>query len=886
MAAESDYRTVIKAIKELTKRVQTGPAGSASILETLMPLLYRCSLLFLNRSHIPAVIEISRNDEHGLSAAAHELLKTISSLCPAVLKTQILDMCKDLETNAPSDTQSENVGAADTLKACAGFARKFPKEIPTDRRFQVAMTNYALFSSSPRAAKHAVTILMQTAPKKEMYAKDLIARAVKDFSVDSPHALASLATIAQINLLAPTATDQETDAITEIVFKKVLLHKADSKSYSEKEYVWSEEPSMSVTLKEWALKILINRLRSYPEENTDVALPSSSIREVAEPTYRILNLLISNQGELHESNSTPPTERPRLRLIAAKLLLKLCSHRRICEELVNPKDFNSFALITQDRLPPLRKAIVDHLKKYLSANRLASRWYTILFILAFEPDPSLRVGTSLWLKNQSQQILRVAKSQAAANGKSHYQNVVELLFARLLSLLAHHPDYPTEDDGDEYVANLCDFTRYIIFYLTSVSNEDSLSLIFHIAQRVKQARDGITDSEELEDVFSERLYILSDLSQTVIRIYADILSTTKGHEKGVNMLQTWPGKLRLPATIFKPFSSDQRDLAITVAEKDFLAGIPEIKDAIEDLVKSYMKPSGASKSARKKRKTEDIVDEGDDEEEPVVKKKPKSTARLPIRKASKQHSSSTKSRKSDESRIEAEQPSRKSSRKSGATVSYADRDSSEDDMEMDEWDQKATEASVKSKGTPSSKVSRRNGSASAQIDDENDPDRMDVEGEGNGDETATPSVISKSTPSSSKRLNGNSSTTPASHTKANRRASTALSSSATKPKVKPQATKSKARRKRDTALDEDDAEEDDDDSVQDSKAAMSAAAKKHQAKLKTTPLKGKGKENEKAKIHDSETGADVAEEDTAAAAAEADSGQRRGGRTLRRARRG
>lgn len=42
------------------------------------------------------------------------------------------------------------------------------------------------------------------------------------------------------------------------------------------------------------------------------------------------------------------------------------------------------------------------------------------------------------------------------------------------------------------------FCRYILFYLTAVATEENLSLVYHVAQRVKQFRDGL--SPENSDV--------------------------------------------------------------------------------------------------------------------------------------------------------------------------------------------------------------------------------------------------------------------------------------------------------------------------------------------------------------------------------------------------
>src|SRR5436190_10689340 len=73
MAATSDYRTVTKAIKELSKRIKGHASGTASLMDTLTPLLYRSSSLIFNRSHIPAIMELSRGDDQALANTAHEM---------------------------------------------------------------------------------------------------------------------------------------------------------------------------------------------------------------------------------------------------------------------------------------------------------------------------------------------------------------------------------------------------------------------------------------------------------------------------------------------------------------------------------------------------------------------------------------------------------------------------------------------------------------------------------------------------------------------------------------------------------------------------------------------------------------------------------------------
>jgi sister chromatid cohesion protein PDS5 len=683
MGPQHDYRTVTKAIKELTKRIQTGPANTQSLLETLTPLLYRCSLLVYNRSHVPAIMDISRTDESGLSETAHEMLKEISARNPEVLKTHIQDLCKDLEANAPT-SQAEGAPGADTLKACAAFARKYPSEVLKDRKFLTAMTQYALFSTSPRAAKHAVSIVLTVADKKEMYAKEILQKAVENCTHTSPHFLASLAAIAQLCLLAPATVSAESDAILKIVYDDILPHNRTSNG---SHAAWSDSPDDETISKELALKILVNRCRS----EDDKANPEE-FEEIATPLYALLVQLITNDGEIAKQQDTPLAQKTRLKLTAARFILKLCTYRRRCEDLVTPSMFVSIASIVLSTPNEVRVGFVNQLKKYLGQHKLNYRWFTMLFLIAFDPDEELKSSTITWLKSRVQFYARHQQQAKIQNPEKHAnQNVMESLLARLLSLLAHHPDYP-EDGTENHDNDLLDFSQYICFFLSAVATEDNLSLILHVSQRVKQTQDAVTGEQEK----SERLHVLSDLAQSTIRYWADLMPA---HQRGINLLQTWPGKASLPTSLFKALPSHKA--AQEIAEKNFLP--EDVATRLERLVRAYVKASksgqhGAVKvvPGERKRKSSVGIDEEGDEEKPA--KKVKRATTLPVRKAIGGSGSvkTPKSKRKSSDLPSSEMPSRKSSRMANTTaISYQERDSSEDEAEMLEIDRLASSPTVK-----------------------------------------------------------------------------------------------------------------------------------------------------------------------------------------------
>ncbi|KAJ5770248.1 uncharacterized protein N7511_002299 [Penicillium nucicola] len=684
MAAVSDYRTVVKATKELQRRVQT--ANNSPLLETLNPLVYRCGSFIFNRSHIPAIMSLSRTDENGLANAAQEMLKQISSQNPEVLEAQVQEMCKDLEAQAPAASSSGDANAEDILKACSGFAKKLPAKLPKERKFFQALTNYALYSTSPHAAKHAVSILMATADKKEMYAKDLVHKCVKKWTYGSDRFLTRLAALSQLSLLAPREADEESDAIIAIAINQILLTNRNPEP--ESGYTWSETVDDETNAKEWALKIIVNRLRAK-----DGADNEADFRAHAKPVYETLNKLIAGEGEISKKKDTPAGQKSRLRLLAAKSVLKLCASSTVCDSLLTPIDFNSVALVAQDPLLQVRSGFVNHLKKKLvQKSHLSHRWYIVPCLLAFEPVHSLKESTLTWLRSRAAYFAQ----QAQASGKRTEQTMVmELIFSRLLSLLAYHPDYPSEDlDESTKLGDLTDFSQYILYYLSAVANEQNMSLIYHVGQRVKQFRDGITKSDEI----STRLHTLSDLAQATIRRFADVYSQQHkfgGAAGATNILQTYPGKMGVPSSLFASMSGHRE--AQDVADKNFLPD--ELDDMLDRVVRNAMKPRNSSQVAQggssKKRKPS-----LDTNGKPSAAKKARKEKPTRPRKSSSSVGTSKPKRKSrnedgwsSDGGAQHSMPASARRRSVRGTakqeISYIDNDSDEDDEEMATWDKPA-----------------------------------------------------------------------------------------------------------------------------------------------------------------------------------------------------
>lgn len=603
-----------------------------ALLDTLIPLLYRVSRLCYNKSHVPAIIEYTRTDDKGLGATAHELLKEISTKHPKVFSTHVKDLCKTLENEAPTAKTPNPPGAVDDLKACAAFAKKFPTDIPMNakdgRRLVQAFLNFAQYGSPPQAAKHAITIITNSDDKKELHSKELLAKSIKNFEYGGEHWLTKLAAISQLTLLSPSECEDDMDTIVEIAIRQVLQTPHPVTEESEAE--WMDTPDEDIQGRTWAIKILVNRLRSLPNE--------ANLSEAAEDTYALLNRLISNNGEGSDDDSTPKAHKTRQRLAAANSLLKLSCNKRL-DSFLTPVAFVQLALVTHDPCSQVRKGFSEKLMKYLGQGRLPARFYTILFFLAHEPDRNIKNSTMTWIRSR----------RAAFAARK--ETVLESVFARLLSLLAHHPDFDTEDD----ILKL--MSEYILYYLKCVATEDNLSLIFHVAQRVKGVADGITPSRQAD----ENLYVLSDLAQALIRAWEEQNNWT---------MQSWPGKMKLPSGIFRSLESHER--AQEIATKAWISEdlIEELDPLVRKAIRSKKrKATDGMEKPRKKAK-------GD---RPVKERKMK--AERPAKTPKKKRRSGDAEDESDhEGHIAPSSgPRRKSGRHSTAHKSYIEVSTDEED---------------------------------------------------------------------------------------------------------------------------------------------------------------------------------------------------------------
>ncbi|KAG8706723.1 hypothetical protein FRC08_000895 [Ceratobasidium sp. 394] len=348
---------------------------------------------------------------------------------------------------------------------------------------------------------------------------------------------------------------------------------SDAMITEENDEEWAEDSQLNGTgkAKILALKVMHNRCLAHAE--SDAALDMSA------PVFKLLFSILDNGGSVNTSVEYDPMIKARLRLQAAVSLLKLSSIE-IYANLVL-KNLIMLAITLQDTSFRVRSELLNKFVNMVVNRKLGPNFYVLAFITAHDPEKEIRDRARNWVTVQMKRLPVEARVQ-----------YFDMLFIRLLHLLAHHPDFSETGEG------LQDMAKYIEFYLDIIATAENVSLQFHLALKAKTVRDSESH------VFSEHLYVLSELAQHLIRARAKNRQWT---------LNTYPGKVKIPADIFRPLPN--HEAASKISKKEYL---PE-----ENLV--WLATAGKPQRSPNS-KTRRAADEKD-KEKPVRKRKAAASGR-------------------------------------------------------------------------------------------------------------------------------------------------------------------------------------------------------------------------------------------------------------------
>ncbi|ONH68540.1 Sister chromatid cohesion protein PDS5 [Cyberlindnera fabianii] len=675
VAADTEYKAMINARKELFTRIQSVKSTSSTSLKDMQNVfklfMYRGGLTFNNRSNIAALFSLS--DDPKYSKVAQDIVEHISELSPAAFADQVGNLVIKLK-----DTKITS--KLNTVRALFHIFKKLEEYVPKDdNTFLDTLVNIAQ-SGTPLEATYAIRVLKLTGKIDLM--GQLVFDAVHPLEI-TDKLCTHLASIAELFNVFPDIPEEYADDMTPILVRDILLANNTKAKKNDPDFIIDDEEvengkQPELAAKIMALRVFTNRLLSLDKANTET---EEVITTAAENVFKLLLSLIAKGGEIVNSKAknypSPRFFQAHLRLEAGLCLLKLAQVPRY-NSLMKPVVINRVILLIQDENENIRSRFIRALTDSLKKGEISNRFFPSVYFMAYEPNAKLKAEVKTWIRS-------TFSKRANSSSESVNDIVFEKSITGLIHAIAHHAEFveyidasneePTEDGSNTSEENLLKaYTfglEYLAFFLENVAMEKNISLIYYFATRVKQYRDATLPesaySTEPTDAVNN-IYRVSDLAQFTIRDLAESRGWT---------IQTYPGKLQLSTEIFAKMQSSE--------EGHRVAGTSYIQDTIIKRLGGIVKQKINSITTTKRVRSTEAG---------VQRKKSKTMSR-----ATKPKATSKKYRKrttSDEEGSDIDEPFgnpaepvRKSSR--AKRISYADQvneyqlgeGEEEEDVEMD-----------------------------------------------------------------------------------------------------------------------------------------------------------------------------------------------------------
>ncbi|KAG0057393.1 hypothetical protein BGZ83_010852 [Gryganskiella cystojenkinii] len=538
MDSSVSVKDIRKASKDALARIEN---ISPPTLEVFSIIIQRIGLTIANYEVVSELIKNIANDEEHREISG-ELLRGIAPIVPDLFKDHVAEITSLLR-------DEESAGVSDSLQTLAEFAKQFPKSIPADAKAKCTLESF-LEKGTIEQACHA-TVILASIPDNERLCKS-IAEDINDrMDVTSDRLLKDLAILAQMVQYCPSAFEAISGTAVSFIIKQLIMTNIPEQEDMypvDSEWVEKADLDRYSLSKIMGLKILVNRVIAVLVSNPEIA------QETARPVFKLLWTIIGQEGEVVPEQNTNAVLKGHLRLNAARYVLKLTRNRPEYEKMVTVAEYRRLALTIQDPFFKVRQGFASRIIKYVRSMGLHVRYLAVLVLAAHEPE-------SGWRDEIRKFLSQMAKKQENADNKMMMN---ELTIARLVHLLANHPDFvpksTTEDNifadpnDDHSVEDITLTARYIEFYLDAVANAQNVSLIFYIASMLKTVKFANTN-ERTKD-----LYVVSDLAQYLIQ------ERSRAHNW---ILTSYPGQVKLPRELFSPLG--QSDISVEISKKNYLS---------------------------------------------------------------------------------------------------------------------------------------------------------------------------------------------------------------------------------------------------------------------------------------------------------------------------
>ncbi|GAA6062022.1 hypothetical protein JCM10212_005455 [Sporobolomyces blumeae] len=579
---QTDLKTFLKNEKDAMKRLRKMGESVASTFSTFIRL---SCYTFLNRSSIPHLLKrflstSSTAESKAYAASARRTLRFIAKTRPILFKSHVAELSKIL--SSPSDDGNDGDAAVELALHAIAKLKKADPSLVLDAKVAKRTLHFAREAKAAGIAKHAATIVALDSSRSG--ALDNLVEHLSDaLPEDLPEDLVPhLAALARIARHGQDSFEQKSESIT-VQCLEILRRSSRAAETSEHEdATWIEDADLDPLTKARLLSLKVLTHRCIPFAHTD------SASTVASPVFTLLwkmmevGRFVSEDDGNGAGEEYAPLVASRIRLEASLCVLKLAATKDGAFTRVVLKNFGLLARTAQDTCFDVRDGYLRKVLQYLRANRVHPSILPLfnmsLFLIAHEPEQDLKA-----------QIMHFVRSRSRRPDR---QAMWEMPFVRLFSILARHPDFEGELGLDDYKL----MAKYFELYLECIATNENVSLLYHLAQLIKGARDAVDAS------YDPVLYILSELAQHLIKTHAEL------HHWPLTTLPKSSLSIKLPGDAFRSLASPERakeiaktvylpeDVVTALETKEKKIPVPRRRKAVAE--KSDDKPNGTKKRGR------------------------------------------------------------------------------------------------------------------------------------------------------------------------------------------------------------------------------------------------------------------------------------------------
>lgn len=536
------------------------PKDIAIQVETL---LFRSAPFIYNFSSIPILLDTGSAAGQDDLVWKRMLLDDISKVNPALFKDHVKTLKSIVENEHNLASEHESLTLSEALKTVYKISKTLSDQVNlNDNTFFSKLKTLAINGDSAMA-KYAIKLIALSPFAQDNFIE--IKSSILPLNMKHDRFASHILVLAEMYKFFPHVLDKDSTDIVSFLIQEVLLaNQVVGDTGEEEKWVENSELSSSkycsLSAKLFALKLFTNKLRSISSEGSSDELTTA----FTEKTVKLFFYLIASGGELiPESNKenypTPINYQTKLRSFAGLQALKL-SCVPFFNDFIKPSNIITLINLVEDESLPVRKEFLDSLKSCISRQAISIKFLPLVFFTAYEPDDDLRTSTKTWINYTF--------------GKESFRKntTFERALPRLISVIAHHPDIVEglSSEGDAYLEGLTTVIDYLVFYFDSVAIQENFSLLYYLAERVKNYQDLIaeeeaSDSAEQSDTQltkpTARIYVIGELAQMVLLA----IKEKRGWQHSA-----YPGKLNLPADLFAPFAT------IEEAQASFKTYLPEM----------------------------------------------------------------------------------------------------------------------------------------------------------------------------------------------------------------------------------------------------------------------------------------------------------------------